>query len=160
MLLATTREKPRSRGQRLDVDGVAGARNRAGSERQRVGFRRGGRQPIVIAPERRDVREEKMRDEHRLRRPEMRERRHQRVAGGSTPGATSAAIDARERPLQQRDAAAQVQTQIDRHLLVARSAGVQTSPGVAEPLDQHAARRSCGRLRPDRRRTRDRERPR
>ena len=43
---------------------------------------------------------------------------------------------ARRRALQQRDAAAQIEPQIERHLLVARSAGVQAAAGVAEPLDQ------------------------
>ena len=49
---------------------------------QRVGLGAGARQPLVVAAQRRDVRQEEMRDQHRLRRPEVRERRHQRVAGG------------------------------------------------------------------------------
>ena len=51
-----------------------------GAERQRVGFGARAAEPIVIAPKRRDVRQKEMRDENRLRRPQMRERRHQRVA--------------------------------------------------------------------------------
>ena len=40
--------------------------------------------------------------------------------------------------LQQRNAPPQVQPQIERDLLVARSAGVQPAAGVAEPLDEQA----------------------
>ena len=44
MLLRTTREKPSACGERLHVDGVAGAGDRAGAERQRIRFRaHGGR---------------------------------------------------------------------------------------------------------------------
>ena len=121
--------------ERVDVDGVgvpamaplpsgsASASSRAPPSR------------VEIAPQRRDVRQKEMRDEHRLRRTEMRERRHQRVAGRRRLRGQRV-DDARDGALQQRNAAAQIQPQIERHLLVARSAGVQPAAGVAEPLDQ------------------------
>ena len=67
----------------------------------------------------------------------MRERRHQRVAGRRRLR-RERGDDAGDAALQQRDAAPQVQPQIERHLLVARAAGVQPAPGVAEPLDEQA----------------------
>ena len=76
-----------------------------------------------------------MRDEHRLRRPEMRERRHQRVAGRRRLR-RQRVDDARDRALQQRNAPPQIEPQVERHLLVARSAGVQPPAGVAEALDE------------------------
>ena len=48
----------------------------------------------------------------------------------------SAATSARRLACKQRDAAAQIEPQIERHLLVARSPGVQPAPGVADALDQ------------------------
>ena len=48
----------------------------------------------------------------------------------------SAATHGRDAALQQRDAPPQIEPQIERDLLVARPAGVQAPPGVAEPLDQ------------------------
>ena len=66
--------------ERVDVDRVARAGDRAGAERQRVGFGARRREALVVAAERRGVRQKEMRDEHRLRRPEVRVRRHQRVA--------------------------------------------------------------------------------
>ena len=42
----------------------------------------------------------------------------------------------RERRLQQRNPAPQVQAQVERDLLVARAAGVKPASGVADPLDQ------------------------
>ena len=138
MLLATTREKPRSRGERVDVDGVARAGDRARAERQRVGLVARGREAREIAAQRRDVREKEMRDEHRLRRPEVRERRHQRVAGRRRP-----ARRARRRPR----ATPRCSSGMRRRRYSRRSSdtcslrerpGVQTAAGVAEPLDQQA----------------------
>ena len=92
-------------------------------------------EPIVIAPERRDVRQEKMRDEHRLRGPEMREGRHQRVAGRPRL-AGQRGNHAFDSALQQRNAAPEIEPQVDRHLLVPRAAGMQTPAGVAQPLHE------------------------
>ena len=80
MLLATTREKPRSRATCMHVDVVARARNRTGTERQRVSLGPCAAESIVIAAERGDVSQEEMRDENRLRRPQVRVRGHQRIA--------------------------------------------------------------------------------
>ena len=136
MLLATTREKPRSRGERVDVDRRSWCRQ---SRREPSGSAsassRAPREPREVAPQRRRVREEEVRDQHRLRRAEVRERRHQRVAGRR--GLRRQRVDdAGDRALQQRNAAPQIEPQIERHLLVARSAGVQPPAGVAEPLDE------------------------
>ena len=81
--------------------------------------------------------EEEVSDEHRLRRTEMRERRHQRVARrcrlrrqGVDHGGDGA--------LQPRYPAAQIEPQIQRDLFVARTAGVQAAAGVADPFHQLA----------------------
>jgi hypothetical protein len=88
-----------------------------------------------IAPQRRRVREEEMRDQDRLRGAEVRERRHQRVA--RRRGLRRERVDhAGDGALQQRDPPPQVEPQIERNLLVARSAGVQPAPGVAQAFDQ------------------------
>ena len=138
MLLATTRREPEVARQRVDVDVVARSGDRAGAERQRVGFGpRAARKPIVVAPERRHVREKEMRDEHRLRRPEVRERRHQGVVrlAGLPRERRHQPLDC---PLEERDAPPQVQAQVERNLLVPGTARVQAPAGVAEPLDELA----------------------
>ena len=78
-----------------------------------------------------------MRDQHRLRRAEVRERRHQRVARRRRLRGERV-DERRDGALQQRNAPPQVEPQIERHLLVARSSGVQPAAGVAEPLDEQA----------------------
>ena len=78
-----------------------------------------------------------MRNEHRLRRAEMRERGHEGVAGRRCLRGERV-DDGGDGPLQQWNAAAQVQPQIQRDLFVARPSGVQAPPSVAEPLDQLA----------------------
>ncbi len=88
----------------------------------------------MVAPQRRDVREKEVRDEHRLRRPEVRERRHQRVAGRAACSASASTT--RRPPAAAAESAAAGKPQIERHLLVARSAGVQPAAGIAEPLDE------------------------
>ena len=90
----------------------------------------------MVAPQRRDVREKEVRDENRLRRPEMREGRHQRVAGRcglpAQRGDTRPRLPCCSTGIRRR----RYKPQIERHLLVARSAGVQATAGVAEPLDE------------------------
>ena len=61
--------------------GVAGAGDRAGSERQRVGLVARRFEPRVIAAQRRGVAQQEVRDQHRHRAPHVRVRRHQRIAG-------------------------------------------------------------------------------
>ena len=91
----------------------------------------------MVAPQRRRVRQEEVRDEHRLRAAQVRVRRHQRGAGRL--GLIGAGRDERrDRLLQHRNPPPQVQPQVERDLLVARAAGVQTPAGVADPFDQLA----------------------
>ena len=154
MLLATMRGETEIARERLDVDGVAGAGNRARSERQRVGLGAGGGQPIEVAPQRRHVREKEVRDEHRLRRPEMRIGRHQGFAGRRRLR-RQRFDDGRHRPLQAPESGG-AGTAAGRATPV-RCATGQCAAGVrhrrrARPA---AARRSCGHLRPRRRRTPD-----
>ena len=78
-----------------------------------------------------------MRDEHRLCRAEMGEGRHERVGRRVRLG-RQRADHARHRALQERNAPAQIQPQIQRHLLVPRTARVQAAPRVAEALHQQA----------------------
>ena len=161
MLLSTMREKPRSRGERVDVDGVARCRQ---SRRSRAAAHRPRRAPPASrAKSRRSgaaCDEEEMRDEHRLRRAEVRERRHQRVARRRRLRRERVDHARATAALQQRNPAPQVEPQIERDLLVARSAGVQPAAGVAEPLDQLALDEAVDVLVVARRRTPDRARPR
>ena len=137
MLLRTMREKPSARGEARRVHRIAGAGNGARTERQRVGFVGGRREPRVIAAKRGGMRQKVVRDQHRLGAAQVRVGRHQRRPG--TFGLIGAGADQRrDARLQRRDAAAQIQPQIERHLLVARAAGMQTPAGVANPLDQLA----------------------
>ena len=81
------------------------------------------------------MREKEVGDEHRLRRTEMRVRRHEAVA--RPRGLRRKRLDEGGHGLlERRDAPPQVQAQIERHLLVTGSSGVQATPGVAEPLDE------------------------
>ena len=73
----------------------------------------------------------------RLRAAHVRVRRHQRIARGL--GLVGEHGRERGNPLLDlRDAALQVEPEIDRDLLVARPAGVQPAPGVADPRHQLA----------------------
>ena len=128
---------PSARGEGRGVDGVAGAGDRARAERQRVGFLARRVEPRVIAAQRRGVAQQEVRHQHRHGAAHVRVRRHQRVAGPL--GLIGERRDDRAQLLlQQRNAAAQVQPQIDRHLLVARAAGVQAAAGVADARDELA----------------------
>ena len=55
-------------GEQRHVDRVARPGDGAGPERERIGFGPGAREPLVIAPQCRHMREEEVRDEHRLSR--------------------------------------------------------------------------------------------
>ena len=94
----------------------------------------------MIAAQRRRVREKEVGDQHRLRPPQVRVRRHDRIARGHRLIAEH--LNQRfDRLLQQRHAALEIQPQIQRHLLVARAAGVQPPAGLADsrhqlPLDE------------------------
>ena len=135
MLFSTMRVKPRSAGERVHVDGIARAGNGARTERQRVGLAPGVVESIDVPFERRRVREEEVGDEDRLRRTEVRERRHQRVF--CLRGAVrERRDDLPHQTLQHQDAPPQIEAEIDRDLLVPRPPGVQAPPGVAEPLDE------------------------
>ena len=119
----------------------------------------------VIAPQRRGVREEVVRGEDRLRPAHVRVRRHQRIAGLRRALGEHRRSSARRPRCSSRHAALQVQPQIDGDLLVARPAGVQAPPGVADPRRQLALDErvhvlvlraaSASRRRPGRRRARE-----
>jgi len=94
-------------------------------------------EPLVIAAKRRRVSEKEMRHEDRLGRPQMRERGHHRVAGRSRL-LRQRCYEIDEGVLQERKAAPQIQAQVDRDLLVARTPGVKTTAGIAEPLGEQA----------------------
>ncbi len=136
MLLATTREKPRRDGEHRRVHRVVGACDGAGSERHRIGFLRRPAQPVVVAPQRRDMRQKEVRHEHGHRAPKMRVGRHD-----SRAGRFRLASRARRRP---RRAAVcstgnpppEIEPQIQRDLLVARAARVQALAQVADALDE------------------------
>ena len=129
--------EPQPPRQLLDVDRIAGAGGRPGAERQRVGLVHDGRDAGMVAPQRRRVREEEMRREHRLGAPQVRVRRHQR-----STGRRRAAGERVDQPghlaLHRRQPPPQVQPQVERHLLVAGAAGMQPPAHVARALDQLA----------------------
>ena len=135
MLLVTTRLKPSLSARNFVSIGVTGAGNGAGSERQRVRLFTRRFQPRVIAPQRGRMTQQKVGHEHGHRPPQVRVRRHQRVAGllrliGERRDCGAQFL------LQQRNAAAQIQAQVDRDLFVARSSGVQPAAGIADPRHQ------------------------
>src|SRR5262245_41069810 len=76
-----------------------------------------------------------MRDEYRLRAPQMRIRGHQRLANAfRLIGECRNQLD--EPLLKQRYPATQVETQVERYLLVARPPGMEPPARVANTLDQ------------------------
>ena len=147
MLLATTREKPRRGGERARVDGVARAGDRAAAQRERVGFVGRGIQPRVVAPQRGRVRQEEVRDQHRLGASQVRIRRHQRVAGRLR--AIGAGGDqCRDRALQQRNPAS-AGTAADPATPARCATGRCAAGGRRRRCDRPAAApRSCARPRP------------
>ena len=93
------------------------------------------RQAIVVAAQRGGVRQKEVRHQHRLRLAQVRVRRHQRLAG--VRGAIGErGHDLGHGALQHRDLPPQIEPQVERHLLVARAAGVQAPAGVADALDE------------------------
>ena len=91
----------------------------------------------VIAPERRGVRQQEVRDEDGLRAPQMGVRRHDRAA------ALLSLIrqhrhECGNRMLRERNAPLQVEPQIERDLLVSGTTGVQAPPGLANAEDELA----------------------
>ena len=138
MLLATMRAEAETRGERADVDVVAGAGNRSGSERQLVELRQHG----VEAADDRDG-----------MRPRGRERsaptmtgcaRRRCVYDGISASPHLSAWRARTRTsarygrLDLRNAALQIEAKIERDLFVARPAGVQSPAGIADARDELA----------------------
>src|SRR5262249_40899373 len=111
MLLSTTREKPRSRASWSTS--IAYAIPATAPEPD--GRSRGASQAREVAAQRRGVREEEVRHEHGLCRAEVREGRHQRIAGRRRLRGQRL-DDARDRALKDRDAPAQIQAQVERHL--------------------------------------------
>ena len=91
----------------------------------------------MIAPQRGGVAQQEVRHQHRHGAAQVRVGRHQRVAG--LFGLIGERGDGRAQfVLQPRDPAAQVQPQVDRDLLVARTAGVQSTAGIADARDELA----------------------
>ena len=119
----------------MDVDVVARPSDGSGPQGHRVSLGPCSRQAIVIPPKRRDVREQKVRDQNGLGGSKVRERRHQGVGGGHSL-ACEGGDAGFHAPLQRLNAAAQVESQIDRDLLVARPAGVKATARVAQALDE------------------------
>ena len=132
MLLATTRENPRSRaGQH--VHRVAGAGDRAGSERQRVGFFRMPRALVSRARSAATCARKKCATSTGCA---GRKCVNAGISASPAPHLTAERSTTLAIRLQQRNAAPQIQPQVERHLLVARSARVQPAARVAEALDE------------------------
>jgi hypothetical protein len=78
----------------------------------------------------------------RLRAPHVRVRRHQRVTG-SARACREHATSRDEAGLQAGDAALEVEPQVERHLLVARPAGVQALAELAHALTSSRSTKAC-----------------
>jgi hypothetical protein len=91
----------------------------------------------VVPAQRRDVRQEEVRDEDRLGASHVRVRRHQRLAGGGRP-VEQRPDEGGNRGLELRHAALQIKAHVDRDLLVARSTRVEAAAGLADPRNQLA----------------------
>ena len=136
MLLATTREKPRSRASASTSIGVAGAGDGAGAERQRIGLARapmpGGRGRGAAAAT--CARKKCATSTGCAGRKWVNDGISASPAAEAWP--PQRRDQARDGPLKRGDAPAQVQAQIERDLLVPRPAGVQPTSGVSEALDE------------------------
>ena len=138
MLLRVMPSKPRSRGDRLAVEGKAAAGERAGAERQDVGAPARLAEALPIAREHLEIGEQVVRPQHGLRAA------HVRVAGDHGVGIRAARARA-ARPSREQSSArtsvallAQPQARIERDLLVAAAAGVDLVGDVAGALFQLA----------------------
>jgi hypothetical protein len=89
----------------------------------------------MVSPKRGHVRKKEMRDQYRLRRAEMRESWHQSAVGRRRPRRERG--DRIDNPApQERNPPHQVETEVERHLLVSRTAGVEASAGIAQPFHE------------------------
>ena len=127
--------KSETRGEHRRVHRVVRAGDRARAERHRIGFLRRPAETVVVAPQRRDVRQKEVRDEHGHRAPEVRVGRHDGRAGRFRLP-RERADNRRKLRLQAGNLPPEVEAQIERHLLVARSAGVQPLAEIADAFDE------------------------
>ena len=129
--------KPEPRREHGGVDGVVGAGDGARSERHRVGF------AATPTPSGRDRVEAPRRARERSAPPAPAARAGDACTTASPPARRIRACRQRrhhggELPLQQRNAAPEIQPEIERHLFVARSSGVQALAEIADALDELA----------------------
>ncbi len=119
----------------LNVDGVARAGNRARPERHHISFGSGPLQAVMVTAQRGDVSQEKVRGKDWLSRAQVRERGHHRVPS-SCGLPRKRAHTGLNSPLHDRNATAQVQTQIEGHLLVAGTSCMEATTRVTNALDE------------------------
>ena len=127
--------KPQRPRQLCRIDRVIGAGHRARSQRHRVGLASRPRETRMIASQRGNMRQKEMRDEHRLRAPQVRIGRHQRGAARARPPGQRRDHRA-QLFLKKRNAPPKIQAQVERNLLVPRSAGMQSLSEIAHALDE------------------------
>jgi hypothetical protein len=97
---------------------------------------RAPRHALGVAREHLDVREQVVRERHRLRDLQVREARHDRLDVCCAASSTSARCTSASSGGDAVDLVAQPQAHVGRDLVVARAAGVQALAGVAGELDQ------------------------
>ena len=125
----------KTRGEPLSIDGVIGAGDRTGTKGHRVCFPRRPSQSLVVATERRDVREEKMRDQNGHRSTKMRVGRHDCISR-RLRFSRKRSDDGRHLLLKERDLSPQVQAKIEGYLFVARTASMKTLAEVSYTVDK------------------------
>ena len=135
MLLAVIALKPNARATIRRSRRQRRARQSARAKRHDRGPRRGLLEALAIAPKHLDVRQQVMRERHRLRALQM------RVAGHDRRDVPPR--DPNQRGAQLRDQrnhagqlVAQVKPHVERDLIVARSPGVQLAPRLANQRNQ------------------------
>ena len=129
--------EPEPRGQPRHVYVVGRAGDCARAERHHVGLRTRDVKASHVPAEGRRVRQEHVGDEHGLGTTKMRVRRHHGRAGRRRL-MRECRNQISHRHLDGRNPALEVQTEIERHLLVPRPAGVEPAPGIADALDEFA----------------------
>ena len=129
--------EPEAAGEGGGVDVVARTGDGPRAEGERVGLVARDLEPAMGAAQGGGVGEEVVGHEDGLGPPQVRVRRHERPARRLRP-AREGVDEGHHLVLDDGDAPAQVEAEVERHLLVPRPAGVQPLPGVADALDQLA----------------------
>ena len=119
------------------IDRIARARHRPRPERHRVGLSARRVQAGVVTLESRGVGEQEMGHEDGLSAPQVGVGRHDRLTRRRR-AARKRGHQRDDLPLQHRQPPPQVEAQIQRYLLVARTTGVEPAPDISQAVDELA----------------------